>query len=331
MKILFHIGMGKTGTSSVQQVLQQNPEQLAEQKAEYLGMWFNLIKPSFQGHVGLRDFFQSSDEDIAGFARSFAEILRTRAATNGTELFLFSNEALFGHVHKITPFLSELQAQGIEVDLLAYMRDPHAWLPSAFTQWGIRHKHASGPIQPFGERARTLIHHYDAIQIWHKNFPGLLRLRRHETGIDVVQDFAQAAGITLETGPKRYLERAEDAEVLMRALYNNRIKGEALPERFNRLVINTNRGPVPSASEMAERCFVMEGIDEIVEERRDLFTFIRDTFGFDYLNGSAKERPPVDSAALQTRLLDFLIETTFQQSDRITHLERQLRDLSDEA
>jgi len=331
MKILFHIGMGKTGTSSIQQALQQNTKQLAARKVAYLGMWFTAIHPSFQGLAGQRKFFQSTDEAILGYARRLADVLRARATEDGTEVFIHSNEGLFGQIEKFAPFITELRARGVEVEILAYMRDPHAWLPSAFTQWGIRHKYAPGPIQPFGERARTLIHQYDAIRTWHELFPDLLTLRQHETGTDVVQDFAQTAGLVLETDSNRYLERGEDAEILLRALFNNRFEEEVLPDRFNRIVINTLRRPVTRVPEMAERCFSMEGINDIVAENAEIFGFIRDTFGFDYLPGQATDRRPVDAAELQSRLVDYLIEISYQQGERITRLERQLRELSNEA
>lgn len=331
MKIIFHIGMGKTGTSSIQQALQQNTDRLAAQKVAYLGMWFTAVHPSFQGFAGQRKFFQSTDEAILGYARRLAEVLRARATEDGTEVFIHSNEDLFGQIEKFAPFITELRAQGVEVELLAYIRDPRAWLPSAFTQWGIRHKYAPGPIQPFGERARTLIRQYDAIRTWHAHFPDLLTLRQHETGTDVVQDFAQAAGLVLETDNSRYLERGEEAEILLRALFNNHIEEEALPDRFNRVVLNTDRGPAVSTSEMAERCFSMEGANDIVAENAGIFGFIRDTFGVDYLHGTAEDRRPVDAAELQSRLVDYLIEISFQQGERIARLEHKLRELSEGA
>jgi hypothetical protein len=330
MKILFHIGMGKTGTSSIQRALQDNEKTLAAQKVEYLGMWFTPVDPSFMGHEGQKKFFQSSDEAIQGYGLRLAEVLKARADKNGTELFLYSNEGLFGLTKKFAIVLTELRAQGVKVELLAYMRDPHTWLPSAFTQWGIRHKNAPGPIQTFGERARNLIHQYDPIRFWHQNFSDLLTLRRHEKDIDVVQDFSQAIGIKLEEGEWRQLERGENTEILLRGMFNNHSKGEARPDRFERIVLNVSRRAVASVPEMVERCFSMEGIDDIVAENAEIFTFIRNTYGFDYLQGVAKEPRPVDMAELQGRLVDYLIEISFQQSERITRLERQLQKLSTE-
>lgn len=49
MKIVFHIGMGKTGTSSIQAALSQNAGELRKQGALYLGMWFDRLDPSYKG------------------------------------------------------------------------------------------------------------------------------------------------------------------------------------------------------------------------------------------------------------------------------------------
>ena len=197
MKLVMHIGMGKTGTSSIQRALATNQQRLAAQRAAYLGMWFDAIDPSFEGLMGQRHFAAGDAEQMHDRALALRSILERRAASEGIETFVFSNEAIFPSVATMTPFLAAL-GERLDLRLVTYLRDPRSWLPSADAQWGIRHKVEGGPIRPFPERARTLIENYEAIRAWVERFPDILVVRRFEKGADVVADFAAVAGVALE-------------------------------------------------------------------------------------------------------------------------------------
>lgn len=326
VKIIFHIGMGKTGTSSIQNALQTNTEVLAEQRAAYLGMWFDMLDAGFHGHLGLREFFSADAEAMAARAVHFHEILVDKEKRDGVDTFILSNESFFGNVLRIAPFLQELRARA-DIQLVAYIRNPHSWLPSAFTQWGIRHKQQKGPIQPFAKRARVLIGQYEGIRHWVKQFDDILDVRPHEKGIDVVRDFGAAMGLRLEPGQRRYLERDDPAETLLRALYNDRFADAVLPDRFDRVVINTNQAPVRSAHEMAALCFRYEENAEIIEEKRELFEFIRDRLGLDYLSENDQSISTPDPEELQSRVIDYLIEVSLDQAQRLKRLERVVNEM----
>ena len=328
MKLVMHIGMGKTGTSSIQRALATNHERLAAQRAAYLGMWFDAIDPSFEGLMGQRHFAAGDAEQMHDRALTLRSILARRAASEGIETFLFSNEAIFPSVATMTPFLAAL-GESLDLRLVTYLRDPRSWLPSAYAQWGIRHKVEGGPIRPFPERARTLIENYEAIRAWVERFPDILVVRRFDKGTDVVADFAAVAGVALEAPGRRYLERDEPAETMLRAEFNSRYPGEVLPERFDRVVINTGRRPVPTVGEIADLCLRYDGIEEIVREKQDLFEFIRDTLGLDFLDGHATEEPaePPDAAALRSRVVDYLLQISLEQARRIHRLEAMVEEL----
>ncbi len=328
MRIIFHIGMGKTGTSSIQNALASNAETLAAQNACYLGMWFSVIDPGFQGLVGQRNFLSSDADEMRDHADRFQRLLKQRAADEGIDTFILSYEGIFGSIARFAPFLDALRAQ-VPVSLIAYLRDPNSWLPSAYSQWGIRHKHRPGPIRPYAEQARNLIGQYEGIRQWVEKYSDILTVRDYEACDDVVTDFAQATGLRLETGTKRHLERGEPAELLLRALYNNRFADPVLPDRFNNTVINPNQGLAPSVQEMAARCFDFDGTDEIVNEKRALFEFIRDRVGIDYLDSSFTPPGPPDQADLQRRLIDYLTEITLNQAQRLKRLERIVAELRD--
>lgn len=322
MKIIFHIGMGKTGTSSLQQTLAANADELQQQKTHYLGMWFGLIAPEYNGLRGVPYLFCNSPEEQRALARRFYDACATKT---GFETFILSNEGIFDQIRRAVPFFEALGALA-DVSFVLYIRDPQSWLPSAFTQWGIRHKEQPGPVQPFETRARTLISSYDAVRNWQENFGERLQVRRHSPEIDVTQDFAETVGITLSPLDQRFLERGEDSEIVLRALFNDRYSDRVLPELFNKVVLNTNRRPVADLDEMIHRCFDMDNLDEIIAERAETFAYIRDMFGFDFTTVNPKPRT-VDEDAVRARLLDYLTEIVLQQGTRIYRLEMELANL----
>lgn len=328
MKLILHIGMGKTGTSSIQTALRTNPAALAEQKVHYLGMWFDAIDPAYLNHFGFRAFLALDEQELQKAAVVFAAHMTQVAETTGAETFILSNEGIFGHVHQIKPFLQEL-AKHVDLSLVAYIRNPYKWLPSAFTQWGLFHKQHHGPLQAFRERAATLIGQYAAAPAWIETYGDALTVRLHDTSIDVVEDFCTTCGITLVPPEKRALERSEPAELLLRAAFNNRYPGEVFPDRFRRMVLSPKYA-VPSLRDMADLCFRHEGLVDIVEARRDLFETLPEKLGpdFEFLNQPDTSQGMPDAAELQTRVIDHLVEIMFQQGERIAKLEKQVQDMT---
>lgn len=316
--------MGKTGTTSIQRALSTNADLLAQKDTHYLGVWFDIINPKYRGDVNLQYLFAESEAE--SLADRFLDELTALSKKQGTQTFILSNEALFERVRQFSPFLKALKAKA-DVQVIAYMRDPHSWLPAAYTQWGIQHKHHTGPIQPFGKMARKLINQYGGIHGWAEEFSDILTIRPFEKGLNVVADFAQIIGQEIDLGEERSLERAEPAEITLRALFNTRFEAPVLPDRFNMVILNTNKKTVPKLKDMVDLCFRHDGIEEIIEEKRGLFEFIRDNTGMDFLN----RQPPLpkmpDITELESRLVDYLLEITFDQAQRIQRLERQFENL----
>ena len=321
MRLVVHIGMGKTGTTAIQGALAGAEGELVAQNARYLGMWFDLVDPRFAGHAGLEAFASATAGEQKAHAATFAKALKVIAKLDGTRLFLLSNEGLFGMGRRLAPFFKAL-CRRIDVTFVAYVRPVRAWLPSAFTQWGIRHKAYPGPIAGFGTVGRRLVGQYGGVRQWSSRFSGELTVRPFDKGMDVVEDFARTAGVALGAPGPRLLERPEPAETLLRALFNDRFEEPVLPERFSAAVM---RGRAPRrVSEMAELCFGRGGMDEVVAERAELFDEIREITGLDLAAPLPAGEAPLDPEALRERLIDHLIEIVLQQSLRIERLERRM-------
>jgi hypothetical protein len=326
MKLIMHIGMGKTGTSSIQYALRTNPAELEAQRARYLGMWFDAIDPKYATHRGFREFCRQTDSELVASAQAYARHLDSLAEDKGIDTCIFSNEALFVSGPALAPFLTEL-ANHVDLSILAYVRNPYQWLPSAFTQWGLFHKQQAGPLQSFRDRCRILIGHYAALPFWIDSFGDSLSVRRHDKSLDVVADFATLAGLHLTLPDKRMLERSEPAEILLRAAFNNRFPQEVFPERFNNVL--SSRKPVNRLEDIAALCFQHEGIDEVIEGQRPLFETIHARLGdeFDFLSHPSEPHEGPDMQALQSRLIDYLVEISLQQAERIATLEKQIKPL----
>nr|ADI18728.1 hypothetical protein [uncultured Rhizobiales bacterium HF4000_32B18] len=343
-RIVFHVGMGKTGTTSLQRALGGAGAALGEQKARYLGMWFERLGAGYEGFAGLRALARADAAEQQALAERFAAGLLAEAAASGVETFVHSNESIFERAAALTPFFERLAAR-MPVGVVAYLRPPREWLPSAFAQWGVWHKTQPGPVPDFATLAGKLIRTYDAITVWPQVAGVELVVRRFGRDTEIVADFGAAAGLALPAEPTRHQTRAEPAEMVLRGLYNDRFQGPVMPGQFNATVLKAVRTPVPSVARMAALTEDREGLEAIVARKRDTFAFIEARFGIDMLGEPPPAPGPVpdpeaagpadgrdgdrdESGPRDARLIDFLVELTLAQSIRITRLERTVEGLS---
>ncbi|MBO9357382.1 polysaccharide biosynthesis protein [Bordetella petrii] len=326
MKLIFHVGMGKTGSSAIQAALAANAERLAAQKAEYLGMWFDMIDPRFHGLKNQDLFFTQSQSEMETTAETLVAVLKARSADRGIETFILSNEALSGRAHVLKPMIDKLMAEDINVQVVGYARNPAAWLPSAHIQWSVRDKVEAGPIKPYGARARKLVGWYSGLISWGKVFGNIVDIRPYDRAADIVADFSEAIGTKLDTSGARVLERGEDAEVLLRALFNNRFNDHTLPQVFDRTVLRTT-ATIPRMEELARKCFDYSETDKILAENAQLFDRFTSQFGFDPRNEGDTRLAMPDMPTLRNRVFDCLVEIVLNQAQRIQRLERRITSL----
>ena len=326
MEIILHIGMGKTGTSSIQNALRQNRERLAGQGVDYLGIWFDAADKRFLGHDGQAAFFRSTPEEMRAHAGRFLDTLKRRAGASNANRFILSNEGTFVQGATIRPFIEELRKHAT-VRLIAYLRNPREWLPSAYMQWSIYHKAYPGPIRPYADVAPQLVRSYAAIRIWGEAFADLLTLRPFRKGSNVVEDFSGQLGIDMENPPTRILERTDAGESMLRAIYNNRQRDSALPRLFNGAFQDFPFSATPGIEDLLKDCFSYDGTDAVIAENRAPFDYIRETFGIDLLadGGSPPKTPAPD--ALRDRLLEHVLQIVMQQADRIRALEQRVEEM----
>ncbi|WP_096788027.1 polysaccharide biosynthesis protein [Rhodobacter sp. CZR27] len=326
MEIILHIGMGKTGTSSIQNALRQNRERLARQGVDYLGIWFDAADRRFLGYDGQAAFFRSTPEEMRTHAGRFLDTLKRRAEASGIDRFILSNEGTFAQGTQMRPFIEDLRKHAT-VRLIAYVRNPREWLPSAYMQWSIYHKTYPGPIRPYAAVAPQLVRSYAAIQVWGETFSDLLTLRPFRKDVNVVADFGAQLGLAIDIPEARILERTDAGESMLRALYNNRQRDSALPHLFNAAFQGLRFPKTPRIEDLLKDSFSYDGTEAAIAENRAPFDYIRETFGIDLLadEGSPPKTPAAD--ALRDRLLEHVLQIVMQQADRIRALEQRVEEM----
>lgn len=323
MKIVFHIGMGKTGTTSIQVALKQSTQLLREQNAKYLGLWFDLISERFYGLTGTQLFRSANPQEMAAHAKSFYLSLLKDHSENGIETFILSNEGLFQSPESIILFMNQLQEfEGVAVKVIAYVRNPKEWLPSAYSQWGLNHKTAVGPIPSIKDMAPGLLSQYTAATKWASDFKGELDFRAFRKSTDVVMDFAEAADIQLSPASKRILERKETAELILRRGFNNLFHDQVLPNVFDEAV-KVNSANVESIEQILLNIFDTSAVDLKSPELEDTMKMLSDSFGLTF--DHADENASPDAREVRDRLVDFLVVLSMKLTKRVQRLELMLK------
>ena len=272
VRLIFHIGAGKTGTSSIQATLRTNREALLDAGYAYLGlMWEHapvIVQPwqTFGGH----DRFLSLPAESA--VPQFREVLQAtvdHARTHGLHTLIWSSESFFDRYENVLAPLAEIRAQGVDLEVLAYLRNHGNWSRSAYLQWGIKHKTMAGPVLPFrewAERRRPVFG--PTLRRYAEALPGTLRVRNFDAAADVVEDFCHAIGMPLDLLAQRSRENAspDDTELVMRALFNSGVRAPMFPMVFDRQV-GQYMVDAPSADAYLARLFPTDrDMEEVVAQ-----------------------------------------------------------------
>ncbi|NDY90905.1 hypothetical protein [Ideonella livida] len=239
VRFIFHIGAGKTGTSSIQNTLRRSREALRRQGVGYLGLMLEhapLQRFAWQKASASEVFHALPEAQATAELREVLFHALAQARAEGLHTLIWSNESFFKRNHAVRPVLHQMAGQGGKALLLAYVRRHDAWLRSAYVQWGIKHKTQPGPVQPFRQWMQPQMAHFGhTLSGLSQAFPGQLVVRNFDAAGDTVQDFLQVCGLTPQgLHILRDNISPEPEELLLRSLYNSRVPGEALPERFDR-------------------------------------------------------------------------------------------------
>ncbi|MCC4270457.1 YhcB family protein [Marinobacter nauticus] len=150
-KLIIHVGMGKTGSSSIQKTLRVAGSALEKQGFKYLGLMFEHLdfpkRYTWKKVNGWMDFLGL---DRVQAHRELAHVLQYADDTLPEEMhtLIWSNESLFDRFSDVEPALKAVKSR-YEIHVVGYVRRPDSWIVSAYMQWGIKDKSYTGPLKSF--------------------------------------------------------------------------------------------------------------------------------------------------------------------------------------
>lgn len=241
-KLIIHVGMEKTGTSSIQLTSQQNIEQLKVNGISYLGLMLDKTPKKIFDWQNPRGWTQCITLDKKRFNRELVHLFNEidNSTDDKIHTFLWSNESLFNRLHFIDIAIDWLN-KNFDLHVVGYVRKPDAWIQSAYLQWGIKHKTYKGSMKSFAEWTGD------------KNFPALEFVTKWKMAVlntsfynfDSVRNITEhffLECLNLKTDKidvMRLNDTPTAAQLALFTLFNSSFNEEVLPYRIEKL-FNSN-------------------------------------------------------------------------------------------
>ncbi|MFH1792957.1 MAG: hypothetical protein ABIK36_18605 [Pseudomonadota bacterium] len=326
-KFIFHVGMGKTGSTTIQAALAENTSALAANGYLYLGQWLGIVRPEFDEFAGFQSFLEQSPRefDIASylFLRATEDINISRKF----DKFIVSNEQYLENVIKTEPFFRGISRRG-ELEIIIYVRPPATWLPSAYMQWGVIHKTNIGHLESFSVQARELMKQYGYIRQWRETFGSAVTVRSFDDRLDVVKDISSYIQVELVSRLGRHQGRPGVSEALLRGMCNNIYPGIAFPEFYNEILARGIPAGTPrSLSDKFSFMFDISDIPEIIAENQETISYIEQEFGLDMSSHDAPLQGNFNLSELTNDILGTMMDLVFSQAHQIKGLSSRLEEL----
>lgn len=253
-KILIHVGMGKTGSSSIQETLRKSEGKLLSHGVKYLG--FMLERAGFSSQFnwlrsyGWPEFMATpAAQRDAEFLSVLFELDRTLPATVNT--LLLSNESFFNSTSHLASIVANLREAFI-VEVVGYIRSPGSWVQSAYVQWGLKHKTYQGNLKDFKQWSSEITFLASPfLNQWRRladessfyNFDAIDDVASHFIRCHLPQVFDDIQVVKLNETPHA-------TAVALYAFHNSFNTEETLPNEVDSILLNSNMlGHVQSMSD----------------------------------------------------------------------------------
>ena len=312
-KLLLHVGMGKTGTSSIQKALELSSAKLRAEGVNYLGGSFKIVGTSLAEKAG--SFFSLDADEISKFSFEVEAYIKEQ---EGINLHILSSETLLDKYNGLKRFAEILETKGVEVSIIIFVRSPDEWLPSAYSQWGLYHKTYNGKIKDFKTFSPGWMKRYGDVVSWCENFPGRVSVHEYSKNTDAVKRFSDLAGINICPLPDRVLERLEKIELVARAAFNNNKHGNVLPMVFDRAMLRGGKVEATNLYEMYKMISSTDGMEGIIEGEKDTIARIREVCGIDLSSSpSSSEGDLMSSDEFYKKLFDYSMQILMRAPRKI--------------
>jgi len=330
MNLIFHLGAGKTGSSSIQAVLRRNREFLLKEGFFYSGLMFefleNKLYPEYMGEKILRQFHKLSLEEGEKILQNLLLEAVKEAESHSCHTVIWSHESFLGKKTIFSP-LKYLLEKGIikDLKLVIYVRNFASLLVSSYVQWGLIDKTYNGKVRNFKEFVKVQKSSFFIEQLSDHGFGKYLLVRNYDTKKNVVEDFFTIIGFQL--GKLKYLNKKANLspsmeELFLHVMYNS-LHEESVTfwdffEIFGKL---ENKTPtaymenlLPSLDDVEEILLEYEAKEKAVN------TYLRKS-GEDILQNKIKEISPMVESE---KLLFSLSEIVMKQSKKISELAKEI-------
>ena len=318
IELIVHVGMGKTGTSSIQKALEESKVQLKNAKAKYLGYDLNYCK----GPKLTELCFKPGEIDDKNHAKLRKILLKTLEHYEGKyDKLIISNERLYHRDQYISLFKS-IEDLDYKVAIITYIRRPDLWARSAHAQWGIKHKTTAGIVKTFNEWAidRKLLYGKH-LEVWQDSFPNNFIVRNYEVIDDVVADFFEIIGSSYGEVVASN-ETVSNEQLILWALYNSRFDESVLPDKFTSFMESMGLSNKPSL-DLANLLPSQHDLEEkygVCEDEIQRINAIFEKYG----ESKFDEAPPKlkNEGVDHLRLIQHLTEMVYSMDARIKELEK---------
>jgi len=330
IKLIVHIGSGKTGSTSIQQTLRVNTAFLDANKTHYLGLMFeNSPVKKYEWQIPSGWFLLKKDP-TNGFYQ-LAEILNETLIAlkqNGVEKAIWSNESLMEQPSEIIPILKGLQNTGVDVCIVGYIRRHDAWARSAYVQWGIKHKTYSGKIKPFKEwfsADKANFNQY--LQHWVKEVWNEISIRNFDVYPNVTKDFFDYIGLRGSYNNIRSNDTPSSISLYLWSIFNNQIEQPVLPAELYELLHDSNLLSNPIIDLEFDELFPsLEDLKKVqidTEEDREKINSILQKMGQSpILQNELKEK---GNLVTQTQINTALLQMLKHQNDELRAIKTTLK------
>ena len=294
-ELVFHIGAGKTGSTSIQFALLRNEEVLAAHRTSYFGLMLEKI-PGALAYDWCQEgtpvnFFRTPPPDRARVAQEVKSVVLARLQdlrARGFTRAIWSNEAFLSRSDRILAIVRSLSEAGVPIRLIAYVRRHDKWARSAYVQFGLKGKSYPGPLRPFKTWVKDWSNGFASdLQTWDQAFPGKLEIYNFDMAPDVVSHFC---GLLNLTGVESLRANESPSNALLAAwsVFNDQHAKPVMPEAFNRVAAALQvQGPRESTVPPLDR--LLPGTDELLALQSEVRP------DFDRINAMlvARHQPPL--------------------------------------
>lgn len=335
LKLILHVGAGKTGTTSIQHMLKDGREKLRQNGVWYLGLMLEYARQHYAWQRPTtvnQDFHALEPADAVEQVSAVLRGVAAEARAIGIHTLIWSNESFFDRNHQILTALGGLKDE-FEVTVLAYVRRHDLWAQSAYVQWGLKHKTYRGNIKPFREWVEQGLPKFaERLNVFQKADVGRVELRNLDRVKDSVEDFKKVCGLSeIPLANVRTNESLGNTELLLRALFNDQYKQPVLPALFDRVVGNgAIRGDTPTAylTELVASGVDLQQVTERTAEDREQINSMLEACGQGPLLTDPVTLP--DRTIASDELCLVLARYVMAQAHKLENLERKVRQLTEQ-